>query len=80
MAIHYDKVQHLCAREHPDPSACDLLGEGLIATEQELLPCLATGVEGALHLGSTKGTVIKQSSVFPGERHSLGDALVNDIE
>ncbi len=59
------------------PSA-DLAGQGLVGAEQELLAGLAAGVERAAHLGAAEAAVVEQAAVLAGERHALGDALVDD--
>src|SRR6202040_1968084 len=58
----------------------DLPAERLVGAEQELLPGLAAGIEGARDLGAAEGAVVEQAAVFAGEGHALGDALVDDVD
>ena len=47
---------------------------------QQLLAGLAAGVEGARDLHAAEGAVVEQAAVLAGERHALGDALVDDVD
>ncbi len=40
---------------------------------------MSPGVERARHLYSTERSVVEQTTVFPGKRHALGGALVDDL-
>jgi hypothetical protein len=73
-----DDLEHLVAGELLHRAGRDLTLEGLVGTDEQLLAGLATGVEGARHLDATEGTVVEQTAVLAGERHTLGDALVDD--
>ncbi len=73
-------VEHLGAREHPDLAGGDLLLQGLVGAEQELLAGLAAGVEGAGDLGAAEGAVVEQAAVLAGEGDPLRHALVDDVD
>jgi hypothetical protein len=55
------------------------LTSALVGAEQELLAGLAAGVERAAHLRAAERAVGEQAAVLAGERHALGDALVDDV-
>ncbi len=65
---------------HGHAAGGDLPLECLVGTEQQLLAGLAAGVKGSLDLDAAEGASREQSAVFPGERHALGDALVDDVD
>ena len=46
---------------------------------QQLLAGLAAGVERAADLGAAEAAVVEQAAVLAGERHALGDHLVDDV-
>ena len=75
-----DDVDQLGAVVQLDVAEADLAGELLVGAEQQLLAGLATGVEGAAHLGAAEGAVVEQAAVLAGERHALGDHLVDDVD
>src|SRR5262249_38903002 len=52
----------------------------LIGPEQQLLAGLPAAVEGALELRPAEAAGVEQAAVLPGERHPLGDALVDDVD
>src|ERR1700722_10971884 len=54
--------------------------EGLIRSEEKLLPGLAPGIKGPRHLYTAKRTICQQTAVFPREGDSLCHALVDYIE
>ena len=76
----HDEVEHLRARIDGDRAETDLAGERLVAAEQQLLAGLATGVEGARHLRAAEAAVVEQPAVLACERHTLRDALVDDVD
>ena len=80
VAVDDHQVEHLGAREHLDRAGADLAAERLVGAEQQLLAGLAAGVEGARDLRAAEGAVGQQAAVFAGERHALGDALVDDVD
>ena len=43
------------------------------------MPSLPAGIKGSAYLGSAKGTVGEQASVFTGKGHALGHTLVNNV-
>ena len=73
------QVEHLVAVVHFHIALGDLPGEGLVSAQQQLLAGLAAGVERTAHLHAPEGAVVEQSAVVAGERHPLGDGLVNDV-
>ncbi len=80
LAVDDDQVEHLGARVHLDVACGDLPGQGLVGAEEELLPCLAAGVEGAGHLHAAEGTGVEEAAVLAGEGDALRDALVDDLD
>ena len=58
----------------------DLAGQLLVGAEQQLLAGLAAGVERAADLGAAEAAVVEQAAVLAGERHALGDHLVDDVD
>ncbi len=79
LAVHHHQIEHLAAGENPDRAGLDLAGKGGVSAKQELLPSLATGVEGAGNLGAAEGAGIQITGVVTGKGDTLGHALVNDI-
>src|SRR6185436_8751907 len=79
-AVDVDDVDHLHPVPQLDVAEADLAGELLVCADQELLAGLATGVERAAHLGPAEAAVVEQAAVLAGERHALGDALVDDVD
>jgi hypothetical protein len=78
------EVEQLAALEHGHPAlaaspARDLAVEGRVRPEQELLTGLTAAVEGPRDLGSAERAVGEEPSVFAGEGHALGHALVDDV-
>ena len=78
-AVDHDDVQHLRAGVQLDLAGADLPCEGLVRTEQQLLPRLAAGVEGAADLRATERAVGELAAVLAGERHALRGGLVDDV-
>ncbi len=64
---------------HLHGAEADLARERGVGPDEELLARLTTGVEGTGNLGAPEGAIGEQTAVFPGERHALGDALVDDV-
>jgi len=56
--------------------ACDLAGQCLVGTEQQLLASLASGIKGARNLGASEGSICQQATVLPSERNSLMATVV----
>ena len=73
------QIQHLAMVVQLRRPQAHLAHHGLVGPQQQLLPGLAAGVESAGNLGPPKGAVGQKPSVFPGERHPLGGALVDDV-
>ncbi len=78
-AVDDQQVQHLGARVDLHVPGGDLPGQCLVGAEQQLLPGLAAGVEGAGDLHAAEGAGVQQAAVLAGERDALGDALVDDL-
>ena len=78
-AVDHNDVEHLAAVVALDGALLDLAVERGVCAQQELLAGLALGVECAGHLRAAERTVGQQASVFAGERHTLGDTLVDDV-
>ncbi len=72
-------VVHLIAVEALHFAGLDLTVERRISAEEELLACLALGIECAAHLSSTERTVGEKAAVFACERHTLCHTLVYDV-
>ena len=79
LAVGHDQLEHLVPGVHRHRAGGDLPLQGLVRADQQLLTGLAAGVEGARHLHAAEGAVVEQTAVLPGERHALGDALVDDL-
>ena len=79
-AVLHDEVEHLGAGVELDRASVHLVHQLLVGAEQELLAGLASGVEGAGHLGAAEGAVVEQAAVLTGEGHALGDHLVDDVD
>ncbi len=79
-AVDVDDVDHLHAVPELDVAEPDLAGELLVGADEELLAGLPPGVEGTAHLGATEAAVVEQAAVLAGERHALGDHLVDDVD
>ncbi len=73
-----DEVEHFAATVEDHPPLIDLLLQGLVGPEQQLLTGLATAVEGAFYEHTAEGSVCEHAAIFPGEGDSLCDALVDD--
>ena len=78
LTVDDDEVEHLVAGIGLHASVGNLLVQGCIGTEKELLAGLSAGVEGTAHLHAAEGAVGKISAVLAGERNSLCHALVDD--
>ena len=78
-AVDHDDVEQLGAVVERARAGVDLLGQGLVGAEQELLAGLAPGVERAAHLRAAERAVVEQAAVLAGEGHALRRALVDDV-
>ena len=78
-AVDDDDVDELDPVPQLDVAEADLAGHLLVGAEQELLAGLAAGVERAADLGAAEAAVVEQAAVLAGERHALGDHLVDDV-
>ena len=73
-------VEHLDAIPEPHVAEADLARQLLVGTEEQLLTGLPAGVERAAHLRPAEAAVVEQAAVLAGERHALGDHLVDDVD
>ena len=80
LPVDHDEVEHLAPREHLHGAERDLPRQRLVRPEQELLAGLPAAVEGALELRAAEAARVEQAAVLAGERHALGDALVDDVD
>ena len=64
---------------HLHGAEADLTRQRRVSTDEELLAGLTAGVESAGNLSAAERTIREQTAVFTGERHTLGDTLVDDI-
>ena len=74
-----DEVHHLTAFVETDAAASDFAAEGAVGTEEELLTGLTAGVEGSADLRTAEGAVVEVAAIVACERHTLSDALVDDV-
>src|SRR5258708_18605463 len=79
-AIDDHNIEQLPPDMHCHRTRGYLLFQCLISPEQELLSGLTSRVKRSLDLYPAKRSRIKQSTIFSGKRHALGDALVNDVQ
>ena len=80
LAVDQHDIEHLPLRHQRDGAGIDLPHHRLVGADQQLLAGLTARVERARHLGATEGTVVEQAAVLAGERHALGDALIDDVD
>ena len=73
-------VEHLPTRVHGHGTEADLALQRLIRSQQQLLPRLAPGVEGAGDLRAAEGAGVEEPAVLAGKGDPLGDALVDDVQ
>jgi|GEM_PF-2880652 len=78
--VDHDHIEHLAARVHLHRAGRDLALECLVSAEQQLLAGLAPGVERARQLCPTEAARVYEPPVLAGERHTLGDALIDDVD
>ena len=79
LAVDHDHIHELVPVVHGDLAFGNLAAQGTVGTEQELLSGLALGIERPAHLDTAKRTVVQQTTVLPGERDTLRNALVDDV-
>ena len=58
---------------------CTWRASAWYAPSSSCWPVWPAGVERARHLRATERAVVEQPAVLAGERHALGDALVDDV-
>ena len=80
LAVDEDEVEHLAAGEHLHRLLVHLAHQRLVGAEQQLLARLAAGVEGARDLRAAERPVVEQPAVLARERHTLRNALVDDVD
>src|SRR5882672_1327180 len=73
-------IEQLAPDMHCYSSGCDLLLEGLISAQQELLSSLASRVECPFDLHAAEGPIVQKPAVFSCKRHTLSDALIDDVD
>jgi len=78
-SIDDDEVQHLGAGMHIYVAEPDLTAERLIRTEEKLLTGLPPSIKGSGNLRPSERTVVKEAAVFTRERHTLRDALIDNV-
>ena len=74
-----DELEHLVADELLHRASRHLPLQRLVGAEQELLPGLTARVERAGDERTAEGAVRERAAVLAGERHALGDALIDDV-
>src|SRR6056300_1560633 len=79
MSIYKNQVLHFRSGIHFNVPEPNLATQGLVSSEEELLTCLSTRVEGSGNLRPTKRSVGKITAVFPRKRNPLSHALVDDL-
>jgi hypothetical protein len=80
VTVDHHEVDHLVLGDELHEAPADGARQGGIGAEEELLPGLAAGVEGARNLGAAEGAVGEQAAVFAGKGHALRDALIDDVD
>src|SRR4029077_18833331 len=75
-----NQLEHLRSRKHLYFSHSHLAQQRLVCSEQKLLACLATSVEGSRNLCASEGTVCQRATVLSGEGNTLRYALINDVQ
>ncbi len=80
LAVDDDEVEHLRPGVQLDVACGDLPGQCLVGAQEQLLPRLAAGVEGAGDLDAAEGAVVQEAAVLPGEGDALRHALVDDLD
>ena len=78
MPVDFNKIEHLSPGKQSDRTFIDLPHKRPVGAEKELLTGLSTGIECSRDLSSSERPLCKYSSIFTGERHTLGNALVDD--
>ena len=78
-ALDSDDVDELDAVPQLHAAEADLTGHLLVGAEQQLLAGLAAGVERAHQLRAAETPGVEEAAVLAGERHALGDHLVDDV-
>ncbi len=80
LAVDEHEIEHLAVGEQRHRAGLDLPHQRLVGADQQLLPGLAAGVEGARDLGAAERAVVEDAAVLARERHALGDRLVDDLD
>ena len=78
LSVDDNEIKHLVTRIACYGTGCNLPVESCVCAEKELLSGLSAGIECTAYLHATERTVCKISAVFPCERNTLGNTLVND--
>ncbi len=74
-----DDVLHLGTRVELYSAAVDLFHQRGVSTEQQLLTGLTLGIERTANLHTTERAVGEHATILTCERHTLCDALVDDV-
>ena len=75
-----DGVNQFGAVEQTHTAKTNLASHLLVRTNEQLLTGLATRIERAAYLCTTKAAIIEQSAIFTGEWNTLSNHLVNDVD
>ena len=78
LTVNHDEVEHFVTRIAGHGTSSDLTVQSSISSEEELLTGLSTGIECTTHLDTSERTVGKITTVFPCERNSLRNTLVDN--
>ena len=78
LAVLNNYVEHLVTRIALNRTCSDLLIEGCVSAEEELLTGLATSIECTRYLRTAERTVSQKTAVLTSERYTLSYALVDD--
>ena len=79
LTIDENHIQHFVTRIGLHGTCGNLAVQSGIGSEKKLLSGLSAGVEGTANLRTSKRTVGEKSAIFPCERNSLCDTLVDDV-
>ena len=77
-AVHNHQIKHFPPGIELNAALVNLTAQGRISSKQQLLARLPSGIKSAGNLSSAEGTIVEQTTVFPGKRNALGYALVDD--
>ena len=78
LAVRDNEIEHLAPLVELHRSQSHLAHQCGIRSQEELLARLPAGVKGPGYLGPAERAVVQESPVFPRERDSLRNALIDD--